>query len=78
MLWSCGFMQPIPEFYRPLAKSMRHSVKSHKYKSYIFFTASINSFDYFPFLQSIDRWQLIIFYFKSTKSFEVTAKFKHL
>ena len=30
MLWSCGFIQPIPDFYRPLAKSMLHPVKSHK------------------------------------------------
>ena len=76
-LWSCGFIQPIPDFYRPFAKSMLHSVKSHKYKSYIFFTASINLFYYFPFLQSIDWWQLIFFLFKkyayirsSSSSFE--------
>ena len=76
-LWSCGFILPIPDFYRPFAKSMLHSVKSHKYKSYVFFTASINLFYYFPFLQSIDWWQLIFFLFKkyayirsSSSSFE--------
>ena len=61
VLWSCGFIQPITDFYRPFAKSMLHSVKSNKYKSYIFFTASINLFYYFPFLQSIDRWQFLFF-----------------
>ena len=39
---------------------MLHYVKSHIYKSYIFFTASINLF-YFSFLQSIDRWQFLFF-----------------
>ena len=68
ILWSCGFIQPIPDFYRPLAKSMLHPVKSHKYKSCIFFTASINLFYYF--LQLIDRWQLIFYYYlKSTYIF---------
>ena len=39
---------------------MLHYVKSHIYKSYIFFTASINLF-YSSFLQSIDRWQFLFF-----------------
>ena len=60
MLWSCSFIQPLPDFNRPFAKSMLHTVKSHKYKSCFFFTASINLFYYF--LQSIDRWQLIFFF----------------
>ena len=39
-------------FYRPFAKSMLRSVKSHIYKSYIFFTASINLFYTSSFPQS--------------------------
>ena len=39
-------------FYRPFAKSMLHYVKSHIYKSYIFFTASINLFYTSSFPQS--------------------------
>ena len=55
MLWSCGFIWPIPDFYRPFVKSMLHYVKSHIHKSYILFTASINLFYSSSFLQSIDR-----------------------
>ena len=60
MLWSCGFILPIPDFNRPFAKSTLHYVESHIYKSYIFFTASINLFSS-SFLQSINRWQFLLF-----------------
>ena len=46
---------------------MPHYVKSHKYKSDIFFTASSILFYYCPFLQSIDRWQLNSCYLKKYK-----------
>ena len=55
---------------------MLHYVKSHIYKSYIFFTASINLF-YSSFLQSIDRWQFLFFkkyvYIRSS-----SLSFKHI
>ena len=40
---------------------MLHYVKSHMYKNYIFFTASINLFYSSSFLQSIDRWQFLLY-----------------
>ena len=69
MLWSCGFIQPITDFYRPFAKSMLHSVKSNKYKSYIFFH-SFNQFILLFSFSSIDRPVTInFFYLKSTYIF---------
>ena len=61
MLWSCGFIQPITDFYRPFAKSMLHSVKSNKYKSYIFFH-SFNQFILLFSFSSID-WPVTINFF---------------
>ena len=39
---------------------MLHNVKSHKYESDISFTASINSFYYFPFLQSTGDTSVLV------------------
>ena len=55
------YITPTRLLYRPFVKSMLHYVKSHIYKNYIFFTASINLFYSSSFLQSIDRWQFLLY-----------------
>ena len=49
------YITPTRLLYRQFMKSMLHYVKSHIYKNYIFFTASINLFYFSSFLQWIDR-----------------------
>lgn len=50
----------IAQFCRTHTMSMLHYLKSHIILERFFFTASINVFYYFPFLQSIDRWHIAI------------------
>ena len=64
------YITPTRLLYRPFVKSKLHYVKSHIYKNYIFFTASINLFYSSSFLQSIDRWQFLLYIRSSSLSFE--------
>ena len=54
---------------------MLHYVKSHKYKSVIFFTASINSFYYFPFLQSAGDTSVLLI--EKEKSYIFAPRARH-